>query len=530
MTLLSSSFRNSLTAFAVAAATSVAPQAFATNFWRPLCPDGVVCSTGSRAFVADGHALLKTDDFDFPYRWVSLTTLAGTPTAMQASVTTNTGHYVFAYGPSFAIYDTSANRLASYNHSSIEQFVIFESHALPVGPALYFTGTATPTVFSGLTLPDQKPYIYLSQDEGRTMTLQNANIVMTSNRRNFASSPDGLRVWANPGSATAGLWQTPSVAGGATLDFTKLTRADDGSYPADAFSLRTLPVSAGLAGGYAVALAPSGMYVSTNLGQTWTKGGFDGRVDDIVFPNGTNADVQVIAAQGTIWLSTNGGGSWAQMGHDLTADTFTLTAVSGGIVADGAGGVFWCSGLDCMGPAYGQLEAVSPTSARVTEFQNTILGHFFMTGDEAEKTAIRNGLAGPGWVETGQNFWAWTPTVTQESAFVCRFYGDPIKGPNSHFYSASTDECRGLLELQESTPVTEPRWNSEGYAFKVSLPDRPGHCRTGTLPVYRAYNNAFVHGADSNHRYALDTALLQPLVAQGWIEEGLVFCVPPSGP
>jgi hypothetical protein len=217
------------------------------------------------------------------------------------------------------------------------------------------------------------------------------------------------------------------------------------------------------------------------------------------------------------------------MGHDLTADTFTLTATAGGIVADGVGGVFWCSNLDCFGPAYGQIASINPGHARVTEFQNTILGHFFMTGDESEKTAIRNGLAGQGWVETGQNFWAWTPTVTQESAFVCRFYGDPIKGPNSHCYSASTDECRGLLNLQESTPASQPRWNSEGYAFKVSLPDRPGHCRGDNLPVYRAYNNAFSRGADSNHRYALDRALLQPLVAQGWTEEGLVFCVPPTG-
>lgn len=501
----------------------------ATNFWQPLCPDGAVCSTANRAFVADGHVLLKTDDFDTPFRWVNLATLGAAPTTMEATVATNTGHYLYAYGPSFVVYDTAGNKLASYNHSSIELYIVFESHATGLGPALYFTGTTAPTVLSGLTVTNSLPLIYLSQDEGLSMTLQTANVLMQGGRRSFASGADGTRVWVNPGPATPGLWQTPAIAGAAKLDFTKLTRLDDGSYPADTTQFKVVPAGAGLPGGYAVALSNAGMFVSTNLGVTWTHGGFDGPVSDIVFPEPANPDVQVIAAQGTIWLSRNRGGTWQQMGHDLTADTFTLTATAGGIVADGVGGVFWCSGLDCFGPAYGQIASINPGHARVTEFQNTILGHFFMTGDESEKTAIRNGLAGPGWVETGQNFWAWTPTVTQESAFVCRFYGDPVKGPNSHFYSASTDECRGLLNLQESTPVSQPRWNSEGYAFKVSLPDRPNHCRGDNLPVYRAYNNGFSHGIDSNHRYALDRALLQPLVAQGWTEEGLVFCVPPTG-
>ena len=131
----------------------------------------------------------------------------------------------------------------------------------------------------------------------------------------------------------------------------------------------------------------------------------------------------------------------------------------------------------------------------MTEFHNTTLNHYFITADENEKTAIRSGAAGAGWEETGQNFWAWTPNVMQESAFVCRFYGDPVKGPNSHFYSASTDECRSLLGLQLSTPASEPRWNSEGYEFKVSLPDA-GTCRGGLVPIYRAYNEFFAHGAD----------------------------------
>src|SRR5690349_18096522 len=103
--------------------------AAATNFWQPLCPDGAVCSTANRAFVADGHVLLKTDDFDTPFRWINLANLTPSPTTMEATVATSAGHYLYAYGPSFVIYDGAGNKLASYNHSSIEVYIVFESHA-----------------------------------------------------------------------------------------------------------------------------------------------------------------------------------------------------------------------------------------------------------------------------------------------------------------------------------------------------------------------------------------------------------------
>ena len=162
---------------------------------------------------------------------------------------------------------------------------------------------------------------------------------------------------------------------------------------------------------------------------------------------------------------------------------------------------------------------------RVTEFYNTVLDHYFITGDEGEQYFVRNGGAGPGWVETGQSFWAWSPTWGPSAAFVCRYYGDPVTGPNSHFYSASTDECRFLLGLQIRQPDDQPKWNSEGYVFKVALPVS-FRCATNLLPVWRAYNNGYARGVDSNHRYVLDRALLEPLRAHGWITEGIVFCVP----
>ena len=506
--------------------------AMAASFWQPVCPDGALCATDSEAFVANGQVLLSPQKYsESPSLWVNAATLRGMKTAMRdVSLVAPSGRYLGVSGTLFSAYDTDGTPLYSVNHSSLELALVFQSHATALGPAVLFNGTNPPTILNGQTLPGATPYIYLTRDEGQSMSTQSPNVLMDGGRTNFAVSVDGQRVWVIPGPATPGLWQTPAVAGaGAQLDFTKLNRVDDGSFPADVLQFRSVPAGANAPGGYAVALARDGMYVSTNLGRTWTLATFTGAVDDIAFPNVNSADGQVIAARGSVFQSQDRGQTWIELGRGLPADRYTLTSVNGGVVADGAGGVFVCSALDCAGPAFGKQATTGVNYARVTEFHNTVLNHYFITADENEKTAIRSGAAGAGWVETGQNFWAWTPTMMGESALVCRFYGDPVKGPNSHFYSASADECRSLLGLQISTPSNQPRWNSEGYEFKVSLPAIGGTCASGLVPIWRAYNDGFAHGVDSNHRYVVDKSLLAPLIANGWKDEGIAFCVPAAG-
>jgi hypothetical protein len=90
-----------------------------------------------------------------------------------------------------------------------------------------------------------------------------------------------------------------------------------------------------------------------------------------------------------------------------------------------------------------------------------------------------------------------------------------------NFYSGSTAECRGLLELQTKLPATQPRWNSEGYAFKVGLPDNIGRCQGGLLPVYRAYNDGFAKGRDSNHRYVTDRHTANNRAPTTWTDQQL---------
>ncbi|MEQ1741150.1 MAG: hypothetical protein ABL869_01425, partial [Candidatus Nitrotoga sp.] len=155
----------------------------------------------------------------------------------------------------------------------------------------------------------------------------------------------------------------------------------------------------------------------------------------------------------------------------------------------------------------------------VVEFYNTNLDHYFITADASEAAAIDGGSAGPGWSRTGNSF------KSGGSPSVCRFYGSQSPGPNSHFYTVDPVECAHLKQLQAGTPATEKRWNFESLDFISTLPVE-GQCPAGTKPVYRAYNNGFARGVDSNHRISTDQAAIAQVVARGWVNEGVVMCAP----
>ncbi len=152
----------------------------------------------------------------------------------------------------------------------------------------------------------------------------------------------------------------------------------------------------------------------------------------------------------------------------------------------------------------------------VVEYFNTDLRHYFMTANAAEMASIESGGAGPGWQRTGYGFSAFVPEagVPIGARPVCRFYGTPGIGPNSHFYTADAGECAAVKR--------DPGWSYEGTAFYAFVPDHE-QCAAGERPVYRAYNNGYVRN-DSNHRYALELPLLEGLKPQGWTIEGAVFC------
>ena len=165
----------------------------------------------------------------------------------------------------------------------------------------------------------------------------------------------------------------------------------------------------------------------------------------------------------------------------------------------------------------GQFIAPTGRSIEITEFYNTALNHYFRTANPGEATGIDAGAAGPGWVRTNLPFRAWATRsdAPLNATSVCRFYGTPGRGPNSHFYTSSAIECGRVKG--------DPGWTYEGIAFYAvpTLPDLT--CPTNLTPIWRTYNNDFAHN-NSNHRMGKDIATYQSMIAQRWLGEGTVMC------
>ena len=166
--------------------------------------------------------------------------------------------------------------------------------------------------------------------------------------------------------------------------------------------------------------------------------------------------------------------------------------------------------------------ALQGGEARVVEFHNIYLDHYFIAAGQDEIDIIDAGGAGPGWERTGESFKAWmqmpADAVTNVGP-VCRFYGRPAGGPNSHFFTASAEECQLVKE--------RGGWFYEGIGFYL-LPvgSNPRQCPAGWLSVNRAYNRGAVRN-DSNHRFTTSDSTILEMGAMGWAVEGTVMCARP---
>jgi hypothetical protein len=162
-----------------------------------------------------------------------------------------------------------------------------------------------------------------------------------------------------------------------------------------------------------------------------------------------------------------------------------------------------------------------PGESRAAEFYNDPLGHYFMAATTEEIDLILAGGAGPGWRLTGQAFKAY-PQMPADAfttvAPVCRFYGVPAGGPNSHFFTASAAEC-DLVKRAGG-------WFYEGIGFYITPVDAGGRCPSGTLQVLRAYNQGYPRN-DSNHRFVTSDSTWREMARQGWALEGAVMCARP---
>ncbi len=160
------------------------------------------------------------------------------------------------------------------------------------------------------------------------------------------------------------------------------------------------------------------------------------------------------------------------------------------------------------------IETEVASAKPVIEFYHAAFDHYFVTQDAKEISDLDTGVH-KGWARTGQQFYAFEPGKSaSEGKAICRFYGKPEAGLDSHFYPAPTEACA----------VSKPEdWIKETEnAFEVLLPDASYKCPTGTTPIYRFWNNR----KDSNHRYVTTEALAQEMANKGYVYEGAHWLAP----
>ncbi len=304
-------------------------------------------------------------------------------------------------------------------------------------------------------------------------------------------------------------------------------RVDDGSFPDNAFRIVHDPEDAQTS----YVLTEQGLYVSHNEGVSWSATSLKEKISTLVFVlrNPPLRRVLIVGTETGVLVSQDEGLSWETMSNGLTQIPHTVVYGHGMLIATSELGYFTCQAVDCAGVAREIPIPDDQYIVTVTEFYNTNLDHFFITSDEDEVAAIEAGRAGKGWQQTGYNFNAWMP---QRNALdppgTCRFYGSRSPGPNSHFYTISKEECAFLVKRSREVALDKPRWNLEYENFFTAFePEADGTCKSGLVPIYRAYNNGFSKGIDSNHRFVADRTLLQPLIVEGWVDEGIKLCTPP---
>lgn len=161
-----------------------------------------------------------------------------------------------------------------------------------------------------------------------------------------------------------------------------------------------------------------------------------------------------------------------------------------------------------------QLPALAVTAV---EYYNRALDHYFISNLQPDIDALDSGRIS-GWQRTGGRFFVFAAGGGGLSP-VCRYYIPPQHG-NSHFFSASPNECAAIANRIGFDP------NYSGYiletsaAFNIYLPNtNTGACPGGSIPVYRLWNRR----VDSNHRYTTDRNVKNQMIALGYVAEGYGF-------
>lgn len=216
---------------------------------------------------------------------------------------------------------------------------------------------------------------------------------------------------------------------------------------------------------------------------------------------------------------TEGGSSGSGIFTNSNGIYYIRGALKGGSsYCEFPGGHDLYSRLDYAWPQLQGYLGADVSSTVVVEFYHSGFGHYFMTGFPEEVAALDAGNPA-GWTRTGQTFIA-SSAASGALSSVCRFFSTSFAPKSSHFYTGNANEC--------TTLKSNPNWQFEAISFHTATPSASGTCASGTVPLYRLYNNG--QGGAPNHRYTTSLSIRDQMMQRGWIPEGygslgVVACV-----
>jgi len=207
---------------------------------------------------------------------------------------------------------------------------------------------------------------------------------------------------------------------------------------------------------------------------------------------------------GRMWSAARDrNGAWhaealAETGHQIAA-----------IGEDAAGELYWS---DLRTGDVHRL-AGDPSVPVAIEYYNGANGHYFLTAFADEAAYLDAGAFGGAWQRTGYGFAVARP-LESGAVDVCRFFGAPATGLDTHFYTGDAPECAVLK--------ANPRWTYEAVGFRARPPAADA-CAPNTRPVWRFYSDPATL-AGVNHRFTTDGTVHAAMLARGWLAEGVAFC------
>jgi hypothetical protein len=204
------------------------------------------------------------------------------------------------------------------------------------------------------------------------------------------------------------------------------------------------------------------------------------------------------------------------------AVTYTALPTDGTSAIDRNGTIVQNVAINFAGDSASVTAGPPPTQTTIAvEYYYDVWNFYFMTSFTAEIAFLDGGGFGGAWKRTGQTFNVWPSASNPSAAPTCRFFSTGFAPKSSHFYTPFASEC--------AIRKTDPGWAYEAIAFYVQLTDANGLCGSGTIPLYRVYNNGM--GGAPNHRYTANRAIRDQMLTLGWLPEGngpdIIFaCVP----